>query len=239
MLGLSVLDYEVYVNGATNAAGVVSSNQWTMTAANGLAAGSTNTFQVDYVLTTGQRSPISPAATGITWGGLNWGGIPYEWMVQYYGSNTNLWPAAASQPAVGSPTVYQIFLSGGNPNQPATWLKTALTPTAQGLFLSWNTQPGATYQVQVTADLVTWSMWVPPGLRRGRRIQLMSAAVPTAITGWSCCANKMCMRKSIENIFRAAVLLLTLQSAWGFCPVRADRQQGRPVADHQHRLWLE
>ena len=28
----------------------------------------------------------------------------------------------------------------------------------------------------------------------------------------------MCMRKSIENIFRAAVLLLTLQSAWGFTP---------------------
>jgi len=156
LLGLSVLDYEVYVNGATNPAGVVSSNQWTMTAASGLAAGSTNTFKVDYVLTTGQRSPISPAATGITWGGLNWGGIPYEWMVQHYGSNTNLWPAATSQPAAGSPTVYQIFLSGGNPNQPATWLKTALTPTAQGLFLNWNTQPGATYQVQVTADLQTW-----------------------------------------------------------------------------------
>ena len=46
----------------------------------------------------------------------------------------------------------------------------------------------------------------------------MSAAVPTAITGWSCCANKMCMRKSIENIFWAAVLLLALPSAWGFAP---------------------
>ena len=31
-----------------------------------------------------------------------------------------------------------------------------LTPTAQGMFLSWNTQPGATYQVQVTTDLKTW-----------------------------------------------------------------------------------
>jgi hypothetical protein len=156
LLGLSVLDYEVYVNGATNVVGVVSSNQWTMTAANGLAAGSTNTFQVDYVLTTGQRAPVSPSATGITWSGLNWGGIPYEWMVQHYGSNTNLWPSATSQPAAGSPTVYQIFLSGGNPAVPSTWLKTALTPTAQGLFLSWNTQPGATYQVQATADLKTW-----------------------------------------------------------------------------------
>ena len=156
LLGLPVLNYEVYVNGATNPTGVVSSNQWTMTAANGLTAGSTNTFRVDYVLTTSQRSPISPSATGITWGGQSWGGIPYEWMVQNYGSNTNLWPAATSQPVAGSPTVYQIFLSGGNPGNSSTWLKTALTPTAQGLFLSWNTQPGATYQVQVTTDMKTW-----------------------------------------------------------------------------------
>ncbi len=157
LLGLPVLGYEVYVNGATNPVGVVSSNQWTLTAANGLKAGSTNTFQVDYVLTTSQRSPISPAATGIAWSGLNWGGIPYEWMVLYYGSNTNLWPSSSSRPAAGSPTVYQIFLSGGNPGQSATWLKTVLTPTAQGLFLTWNTSPGATYQVQTTTDLVTWS----------------------------------------------------------------------------------
>ena len=156
LLGLSVLDYEVYVNGATNTAGVVSSNQWTMTAANALVAGSTNTFRVDYVLSDGRRSPISLAATGITWGGLNWGGIPYEWMAQYYGTNTNLWPPAGSRPGVNAPTVYQIFLSGGNPGIPSTWLKTALAPTAQGLFLSWNTQPGATYQVQTTADLQTW-----------------------------------------------------------------------------------
>jgi hypothetical protein len=157
LLGLSVLSYEVYVNGASNAVGVVSSNQWTMTVANGLTAGSTNTFRADYVLTDGRRSPISPAATGITWSGANWGGIPYEWMVQYYGSNTNLWPSAGSKPAVNAPTVYQIFLSGGNPAVPSTWLKTALTPTAQGLFLSWNTQPGATYQVQTTTDLQTWT----------------------------------------------------------------------------------
>ena len=156
LLGLSVLNYEVYVNGATNPMGVVSSNQWTMTVANGLTAGSTNTFRVDYVLTTSPRSPISPATTGITWGGQSWGGIPYEWMVQYYGSNTNLWPSATSQPAATSPTVYQIFLSGSNPRVSSTWLKTVLTPTAQGMFLSWNTQPGATYQVQVTTDLKTW-----------------------------------------------------------------------------------
>ena len=38
-----------------------------------------------------------------------------------------------------------------------TWLQTALTMTSQGLFLSWNTQPGFTYQVQVTTNFTSWS----------------------------------------------------------------------------------
>jgi len=157
LAGLSILTYEVYVNGATNPMGSVASNQWTMTAANGLTASSTNSIQVDYLLTDGRRAPLSLAAIGRTWSGLNWGGIPYEWMVQNYGSNTNQWPSATSKPASSGPTLKQIFLSGGIPNQPATWLQTALTHTAQGMFLSWNTQAGASYQVQATTDLLTWT----------------------------------------------------------------------------------
>ena len=157
LAGLSILNYEVYVNGATNPIGLVSSNQWTMTAANGLTANKTNSFQVDYVLTDGRRAPLSPAASGHTWSGLNWGGIPYEWMLQNYGSNTNLWPSATSKPVSSGPTLKQIFLSGGSPGQPTTWLQTALTRTAQGMFLSWNTQAGASYQVQATTDVLTWT----------------------------------------------------------------------------------
>ena len=157
LAGLSILTYEVYVNGATNPMGSVAGNQWTMTAANGLTASSTNSFQVDYVLTDGRRAALSLAAIGKTWSGLNWGGIPYEWMVQNYGSNTNLWPSATSKPASSGPALKQIFLSGGIPNQPSTWLQTALTHTAQGMFLSWNTQAGASYQVQATTDLLTWT----------------------------------------------------------------------------------
>ena len=46
----------------------------------------------------------------------------------------------------------------------------------------------------------------------------MSVATQMAITVCCCCVNKMCMRTSIKNIFRAGVLFLTLQSAWGFSP---------------------
>jgi hypothetical protein len=164
--GLSVAHYDVYVNGATNSAtAVVTTNQWTMSKANGLTTKSTNSFQVDYVLTDGRRSPISDSATGNTWGGSSWGGIPYEWMEVYYNSLnfvfgpngvTYNWPDPNVRLAPSGLTLMQVFLSGGNPLDSSTWLHTQLTPTSQGMFLSWNAQPGATYQVQVTTNFTSW-----------------------------------------------------------------------------------
>lgn len=158
--GFSIANYEVAVDGVTNV-GVVTSNAWTMTAAKGLTSSSTHSFQVDYVTAAGLRSPLSPFASGTTWSGLYWGStnnpIPFEWMVQYYGSNISSWPSASATTASGGPTLAQVFLSGGNPTNSATWLRTSLSNTSQGMFLSWNTQPGATYQVQVTTNFTTWS----------------------------------------------------------------------------------
>jgi hypothetical protein len=156
LLGISVSNFEVYVNGGTTPMAVVTSNQWTMTAANGLTVNSTNYFQVDYVTTDGRRSPMSPAASGHTWEGYNWGGIPFEWMAQIYGNDLSKWPAATA--SIGPRmTVYGAFISGANPLDPTTWLKTQFSKTAQGMYLSWNTQPGATYQVQISTDLKTWN----------------------------------------------------------------------------------
>ncbi len=152
--GLSVSNYEVYVDGAASPMAVTTSNVWTMTAANGLAASSTHSFQVDYATTDGRQSPLSPSASGTTWSGANYYGIPFEWMEQYYGYNFVNWPVSVNAPlAPGGLSLMQVFLSGGNPLNPATWLRTALSNTPEGLFLSWNTQPGFTYQVQSTANL--------------------------------------------------------------------------------------
>lgn len=173
LLGISVSNYEVYVDGAATPAAAVTSNQWTMTAANGLAASSTHSFRVDYVTTDGRTSPISPSASGTTWGGLNWGGIPYEWMVAFYGGYvngvyyTNNWPLPGAVMGPGGMTLSNIFLSGGNPLDATTWLHQTLKQTAQGLFLVWNTQPGLTYQVQATADLKAWSNLGAPRFAAG------------------------------------------------------------------------
>ena len=174
LVGLSISNYEVYVNGSTTPTVLVLSNQWIMTAANGLTTNSSNSFQVDYVSTDGRRSPISASASGTTWSGLNWGGIPYEWMAAYFGGyfngkyTTSFWPAFNTSPtAGGGPTLSQIFLSGGNPLDSSTWLHTALTRTPQGIFMSWNTQPGATYQVQVTTNFTVWSSQGSPRFAAG------------------------------------------------------------------------
>ena len=110
-----------------------------------------------------RRSPMSPSASGTTWSGLNYYGIPYEWMAEFFGGyfngtyHTNFWPSAGAPLVSGGPTLSQIFLSGGNPLDSSTWLQATLTKTSEGLFLNWNTQPGLTYQVQVTTDFTSWN----------------------------------------------------------------------------------
>ena len=173
ILGVSIASYEVFINGSATAAAAVTTNQWTMTAANGLGASSTNAFAVDYVTTDGRHSPVSPSATGATWSAGNYYGVPFDWMIAYYGYNFASWPTSVNTPLIpGGLTLLQVFISGGNPTNPATWLKQTMTRTAQGMFLNWNTTPGATYQVQQTTNLKTWVNVGSPRFAAGTTDQL-------------------------------------------------------------------
>jgi len=173
--GLSISNYEVYVDYSSTPAAVLTSNLWY---ANGLRTNTTYSFQVDYWTTDGRQSPLSPVTTGTTWsgvayfgltnevsntskivtsGGVSYG-IPIEWMKAYYGNNTASWPANIYAPLTpGGFSLLKVFLSGGDPLDSGTWLTTALVQTSEGYFLNWNTQPGQTYQVQETTDLINWS----------------------------------------------------------------------------------
>ncbi len=150
--GIAVDHYDVYVDG--NAVAAVTTNLWLMTAAQGLTANSTHTFQVDFVTTDGRRSPLSAPTAGRTWMGYSWyGSIPFEWMSTYFGYDTSTWPSPTDPVVTGGPSVLQVFLTGANPLLPATWLRVSLTSTAQGYFLHWNPQPGMIYQVQTMPSL--------------------------------------------------------------------------------------
>jgi hypothetical protein len=157
LLGLAISNYQVYVDGAASPAGTTTGNTWTMTAANGLTASSTHSFQMKYLTTDGRLSPLSPAASGTTWSGFNWGGVPFEWMTQYFGSDTSLWPSASADTDGDGMSNTQEFLAGTGPTNAASVLRVQLNQTSQGMFLNWITQPGLTYQVQFTTNLATWS----------------------------------------------------------------------------------
>jgi len=157
LAGLAVDHYEVYVDGSLEPAASLTTNVWLMTSANGLTVNSTHSFKLAYVAADGRRSPLSGATSGTTWSGYNWGGIPFEWMSQYYGANFYLWPAPTAAVASGGPTLEQVFLSGASPLDASTWLRTAVVETPQGYYLTWNPRPGLIYQVQTSLNLTEWA----------------------------------------------------------------------------------
>jgi hypothetical protein len=165
LLGISVSNYEVYADGTKTA--VTTGNQWLMTALDGLKTNGTHSFQVDYVTTDNLRPPLSPATSGTTWGGQNWGGVPYEWMTVYFGGDTNLWPSPTADSDGDGQSNLKEFLTGTNPTNSASALRVQLSQTGEGMFLSWPTQPGHTYQVQVTTNMAAWSNLGAPRFAAG------------------------------------------------------------------------
>ena len=169
LAGLAVSNFQVYVDGSTTPAALPAGNQWTMRSIHGLLAGSTHSFQVGYVLTDGRRSPLSPPTKGRAWSGLNWGGIPLEWMVENFGADaTNNWLIAGARLGSDGPTLADVFLSGGNPHDPGSWLKTDMSHTKNGMYLTWNTRPGSMYQVEVTTNLSSWKAVGVPRFAAGK-----------------------------------------------------------------------
>jgi hypothetical protein len=172
--GISVSNYEVFVDGAETPAVSTTNTTWTMTA----AANSTHSFQLDYVTTDGRRPLLlSPPASGTTWLGYYAGTLPYvipvEWMTMYFGPQSS-WPSTTADSDGDGMNNYQEFQGGTIPTNSASVLVLRVqisktTPAAKttqglqssqnlrGIYLSWNTQPGLTYQVQVTTNFTTWS----------------------------------------------------------------------------------
>lgn len=151
--GYNVDHYEVFADGAATATASVTNNSWKMT---GLAAGSTHSFRLAFVLTDGRRSPISGATANTTYGPLTYGGIPYDWMVDYFGGDVFNWPSPFVDSDGDGASNRDEFLAGTDPTDPDSVLRIRPHPTPQGFFVNWNTQPGLMYQVQSSMNLGAW-----------------------------------------------------------------------------------
>jgi hypothetical protein len=153
LAGFDVAHYEIYVNGSATPTVAVTNNWHTLT---GLTPSTTYTVRLAYVLVDGRRSPLSAQASGTTYGTWTWGGIPYEWMIANFGSDLFAWPSPHTDSDGDGVSNLNEFLSGTDPNDPNSVLRTRLQQTPQGLFLVWNTQPGLIYQVQTSVNLQGW-----------------------------------------------------------------------------------
>ena len=105
--------------------------------------------------------------------------IPFEWMQQYYGNNISAWPAVTADTDGDGMNTWQEFLAGTIPTNSTSVLRVQISKTTQmpqgqqfsqmqqGMYLSWNTQPGLTYQVQVTTNFTSWSNLNTPRFAAG------------------------------------------------------------------------
>ncbi len=164
LVGMDVDHWNLYLD--TNTVFSVTTNYWqneglTETGPNDFMfnVGSTHYFQVSYVLVNGRQSPLSPVASGKTWGvDRNFDGLPDDWETLYWGTNKTNWPKQGAETLLApGVTALMVFQWGANPLDPGTWLTTSITHDASGYFLVWNTIPGFLYQIQTSSDLNTWT----------------------------------------------------------------------------------
>lgn len=165
--GLPVDLYELYMNDAEPPRPTLVTRQNVVTLSN-LLHSTTYSFRVAYVLTNGQRSPLSPPGSNTTYGVWVYGGIPYEWMAAHFGPDLWSWPRPDEDSDGDGATNLQEFLAGTDPRDPASVLRARLRNTPTGPYLEWNTQPGLVYQVQASAGLSGWTNVGEPRFARGQ-----------------------------------------------------------------------
>jgi hypothetical protein len=88
---------------------------------------------------------------------VNLDGLPDDWQAKAYGKDQSLWATPSADSDGDGVVDRDEFLAGTDPKSARSVLKTFLQRTGQGVTLSWNTRPGAYYQVQSSPNLTEWS----------------------------------------------------------------------------------
>jgi len=174
--GLLVANYEIFVDASGTPGATTTSNIWTLS---GIAPSSTHSLRMDYVTADGRHSPLSPPASGTTWSGASYGGIPFEWMTANFGPDVLAWPKPADDSDGDGASNLQEFLAGTAPQDANSVMRVQLVSTAQGATLNWNSQPGFIYQVQISENLSagSWTNFGAPRFAVGTNDSVAASGV--------------------------------------------------------------
>lgn len=164
--------YEIYLDGASlPSASVTNATSWVM---KGLSPGESHSFQVTYVVTGGQRAPLSAATVGATGPDANNDGISDVWQAQYWGANPANWPSASADSNGNGLSNYNDFLAGLDPVSRDSSLRVQLRRNSTGFLLEWNSVRGKLYQVQSRISLS--STWIGETVLRSGAVGGVTAA---------------------------------------------------------------
>lgn len=142
--GLNLQNYLLFVDGSASAFSTTA-NTYVLS---GLAAGSTHSARLAYQLADGRISPQSTPSSKATFGvDANHDGLPDDWQQANWGKPVN-WPSPSLDSDGDGATNLQEFLAGTDPTDPSSALRTSMVRNGDQQFLTWNSVPGFTYQVQ-------------------------------------------------------------------------------------------
>jgi len=123
--------------------------------ASGFAPGSSHSFKLRYVMKNGAQSAWSETVAAKTWGpDDSFDGLPDDWQVQFWGANSDLWPAGNVDSDGDGASNLKEFQAGTNPIDATSNLRLRVTRGGNHTVLSWNAVPGYVYQVQTSDNLL-------------------------------------------------------------------------------------
>ncbi len=130
--------------------------------------GTTHNVRLAYRLSDGRVSPLSEATAATTWGeDANGDGLPDDWQRLYWGEDDRAWPSVSADSDGDGADNATEFRTGTSPVDPTSVLRMRIESSSLSPLLTWNTQPGFVYTLEVSSDLKQWRKTGSPRFAHG------------------------------------------------------------------------
>jgi hypothetical protein len=157
--GFDVSHYEVFLGQSSE--GIETTDNYLIIS--DLSIASSYEVQIRYVSSGGTKSAKSSKGIGKTWDNdSNGDGLPDTFQQTYWGYNEARWGNAIEDSDNDGSSNLEELLAGTNPLSKQSYLGVSLEKFDGTIWVVWEANPGAIYQVQHTGDLVNWENFGGP-----------------------------------------------------------------------------